>query len=499
MSFQSYFFALFLLAVLCFYYTFPAKLRLWVLLLANFIFFGWADLRAVVWLGICIVTTWGTGIFLEKNRGKRTAGVAFALCLTINLGLLAVFKYFPVWDRLLNAAFGQGVRVVHLDMAERFGLVTPLGISFYTLQAVGYLTDVAVGRYGAEKNLGRYAAFLSFFPTIASGPIERGGNFFAQLDRILRQRRRELLDYDRMMRGLISVLLGFFMKLVVAERAALLVNYLYSVYQDGNSFTMVVGAIFYSIQIYCDFASYSLIALGTAALMGIELMQNFRQPYFALGISDFWRRWHISLSSWLRDYVYIPLGGNRRGALRRYVNLLAVFFVSGLWHGGAPTFLVWGLLHGLCQILEDLYRKMRTVIWKKKALPLAGLRSFLGRVFTFCTVSLLWIFFRSDSLEMAKVCLTNLFTRWQGFLYVREFLFNMGLDRNEFIIVVVSVLFLLILELISEKKNERADVWIYAARTPVRWGLCFFMMLGIFVFGMYGPGFDASNFIYVNF
>lgn len=499
MSFQSYFFALFLLAVLCIYFAVPAKMRLGALLLANLVFFAWAGRQAVVWLCICIVTTWGTGLLMEKSRRKGTVRALFALCLGINLGLLAVFKYFPVWDNLLNGVFGKGVRVIHLDLAGRLGLAAPLGISFYTLQAVGYLADVAAGRYQAERNLGRYAAFLSFFPTIASGPIERGSNFLPQLDEILRTGRRKLLDYDRMMQGMISILLGFFMKLVVAQRAAVLVDYLYSVYRDGNSFTMLVGAGFYSIQIYCDFASYSLIALGTAALMGFELVQNFRQPYFALGISDFWRRWHISLSSWLRDYVYIPLGGNRRGALRRYVNLLTVFLVSGLWHGGAPTFLVWGLLHGMCQIAEDLCRKLRLAVWKEQKLPLSGVRRFLSRIFTFCVVSLLWIFFRSDSLEMAKVCLTNLFTRWQGFLYIREFLFSMGLDRNEFIIVSVSVLFLLILELVSEKKKVRADIWIYAARTPVRWGLCLFMLLGIFVFGMYGPGFDASNFIYVNF
>lgn len=499
MSFQSYFFAPFLLAVLCIYYAVPAKLRLWALLLANFVFFGWAGPGAAVWLCICIVTTWGTGLLLEKTEKKGVARALFALCLAVNLGLLAVFKYFPVWDRLLNAALGRGIRVVHLDPAGRFGLAAPLGISFYTLEAVGYLADILSGRCRAEKNLARYAAFLSFFPTIASGPIERGRSFLPQLDRILQRKRRELLDYDRMMRGFISMLQGFFMKLVVAERAAVLVNYLYSVYQDGNSFTMLAAALFYSVQIYCDFASYSLIAQGTAALMGFELMNNFRQPYFALGISDFWRRWHISLSSWLRDYLYIPLGGNRKGTARRYVNLLAVFFVSGLWHGGAPVFLVWGLLHGLCQIAEDLYKKLRAAVLKGHSLPGAGIRRFLARIFTFCTVSLLWIFFRSDSLEMAKVCLVNLFTRWQGFLYVREFLFNMGLDKNDFIVVAIAIVFLLILDLISEQKKLRADVWIYAAKTPVRWGICLIMLLGTFIFGMYGPGFDASNFIYVSF
>lgn len=503
MSFQSYWFAAFLLAVGGLYYIVPKQGRLWVILLANLIFFEWADPTAGIWLLISVCTTWAAGLWvyrLKSDTGRRA--VLFS-CLFVNLGLLAVFKYFPVWNSLINGAFGNGLEIVELDAAGKLGIAAPVGISFYTLQAIGYLLDVCRGKYAPEKNLLKYAAFVSFFPNILSGPIERGSHFLEQLERVLAASRRRLLCYDRIVQGLISMLLGYFMKLVIAERAAVLVNYLYSVYENGNSFTMLAAALFYGIQIYCDFASYSCIAIGTARLFGFELLSNFRQPYFASGISDFWRRWHISLSSWLRDYLYIPLGGNRKGVFRKEFNLLIVFAVSGLWHGGAPTFLVWGLGHGIWLAAEDLWRRAcRRLSGTKKpagALPLVWGKRILSSVFTFFGVCCLWIFFRSETLHMAFVCLKNLFTGWAGFAYAREFLFAMGLEKTELLIAVFAVLVLFLLELVSEIKNQETAVWIQKAALPVRWGICLFLMAMIYVTGMYGKGFDPSSFIYVNF
>lgn len=498
MSFQSLEFAAFLLLALCAYYAVPAKLRIWVLLLENAAFFLWADLRAGIWLTISVGTTWATALALERlnRKGKH---LLLALCLLVNLGLLVIFKYLPVWENWINVAYGSGRKIVRLDVAGRLGLAAPLGISFYTLQAAGYLLDVSAGKYPPEKNPAKYAVFVSFFPNILSGPIERGDHFLSQLDGILKMRRRKLLDYDRIVQGMISVLLGFFMKMVIADRLSILVDYVYGMYLNSDSFTMLVAALFYAVQIYCDFNSYSCIAVGVAQIMGFSLIRNFSQPYFAAGISDFWRRWHISLSSWLRDYIYIPLGGNRKGILRKYGNLLAVFLVSGLWHGGAPTFLVWGLLHGIGQILEDFYRRVKRKLLKGRELPLARMRRLLAQLFTFLTVSVLWIFFRSDTLEMAKVCLVNLFTKRQGFLYAREFIFVMGLEKEQMMVAAAFVCFLFILEVISEWKGKEASVWIYESAIGIRWGICLLMIIAVAVFGMYGPGFDPSGFIYVNF
>ncbi|MDO4293219.1 MAG: MBOAT family O-acyltransferase [Eubacteriales bacterium] len=514
MSFQSMAFAAFLAAALLVFYAVPAKGRLLVLFLANLIFFEWTRPSAGIWLFLSVCTTWGAGLFLRKMKGRAGRRLLLIGCLAVNFGLLAVFKYLPVWDRLVNEALGGGLRRVHLDPAGALGIAAPLGISFYTLQAAGYLLDVAKGRYEPEKNWLKYAVFVSFFPNILSGPIERGGHFLAQLERVLAAGRRELLCYDRIAQGLTSMLLGYFMKLVVADRAALLVDYLYGVYENGNSFTMLMAALFYSVQIYCDFASYSLIAVGVGRLFGFELLLNFCQPYLANSLSDFWRRWHISLSSWLRDYVYIPLGGNRKGVWRKELNLVLVFLASGLWHGGAPHFLVWGLLWGLGIAVEDLAgrafaglqavragrtgRTGRAVRGRRNPVFSAVIQ--LVRVLgTFLAATLLWIFFRSDSLEIAFVCFKNLFTGWLGFSYAEQFLFAMGLNRTEFWIAAGGMALLFILDLVSEKKKQETAVWIYRSPLPVRWGICLLLLGAVFAVGMYGQGFHASSFIYVNF
>lgn len=499
MSFQSYWFAAFLFAAGGLYYIVPRRGRLWVILLANFVFFEWADPMAGIWLLISVCTTWAAGLRVHRTRSDTGRRAVLFSCLFVNLGLLAVFKYFPVWDSLMNEALGSGLKVVDLDVAGKFGIAAPLGISFYTLQAAGYLMDIYRGKDLPEKNWLKYAAFVSFFPNILSGPIERGGHFLGQLERVLAATRRQLLCYDRIAQGLISMLLGYFMKLVIAERAALLVNHLYGVYENGNSFTMLAAMLFYSVQIYCDFASYSCIAVGVGRLFGFELFCNFRQPYFACSISDFWRRWHISLSSWLRDYVYIPLGGNRKGILRKEFNTLVVFGVSGLWHGGAPTFLVWGLGHGIWLAAEDLWRRARRRLFGEKRIPGAFLWRIVSAVFTFLGVCCLWIFFRSENLRAAFVCLKNLFTGWAGFAYAKEFVFAMGLEKAEMLIAVFAVVILFLLELVSEIRKQETAVWIYRAALPVRWGICLFLIGMIFVTGMYGKGFDPSSFIYVNF
>lgn len=519
MLFQSYAFALFLIGVLLLFYAVGGRGRAVVLLMANLAFFGYAAPGTVVWLALTILTTYGCGILLEKR--KRFAKTLAAGCIAFNLALLAVFRYFPVWEGMMNVFLGGGIRRVRLDVASDWGWVAPLGISFYTLQAVGYLADVALRKYPAERNPVHFAVFVSFFPSLSCGPIERGDRFLPQLKRVCGAKRRQLWDYDRHMTGLISVLWGFFLKMVVADRAAVLVDHLYGLYENTDSFTMLMAALFYSGQIFCDFASYSCIAVGVAQLMGFSLMQNFRQPYLAAGFKDFWSRWHISLSGWLRDYVYIPLGGNRRGALRKEGNLLITFLVSGLWHGGGLQFLAWGALHGVCRAAEDAVRRLWRRLSRGKegagtpggavrepgtpgkegvaARVLRGLGRCLLVLFTFLGVTVLWIFFRSDSMEMALVCLENLFTRWQGFLVADQLIFVMGLDKTEFMIAAFGFGVVLLFELIGEWKKKPAAEWIYASPLPVRFMICLFLLGTVFVFGKYGIGFDASDFIYMGF
>ena len=251
----------------------PKKGRLAVLLIFNILFFEWADPFAGIWLLSSVCLTWGCALLVEKGADRTKRRLLIGACLSFQLILLAVFKYLPVWNEIINKTYGRGLQIVHLDVAAKFGLVAPIGISFYTLEAIGYLIDVSRGKYPAEKSFWRFAAFLSFFPNIMSGPIERGDHFLGQLREITEKKRRELLNYDRVMQGLIAMLLGYGMKLIVAQRAEILVNQVYSMYQDANSFTMLMAALFYAVQIYCDFASYSMIAVGVGRLFGFELAQ----------------------------------------------------------------------------------------------------------------------------------------------------------------------------------------------------------------------------------
>ena len=499
MSFQSFKFAVFLAAAVGGFYAVPKKGRLAVLLIFNILFFEWADPFAGIWLLSSVCLTWGCALLVEKGADRTKRRLLIGACLSFQLILLAVFKYLPVWNEIINKTYGRGLQIVHLDVAAKFGLVAPIGISFYTLEAIGYLIDVSRGKYPAEKSFWRFAAFLSFFPNIMSGPIERGDHFLGQLREITEKKRRELLNYDRVMQGLIAMLLGYGMKLIVAQRAEILVNQVYSMYQDANSFTMLMAALFYAVQIYCDFASYSMIAVGVGRLFGFELVQNFKQPYFSRNLTDFWRRWHISLSNWLRDYIYIPLGGGRKGLAVRQRNILLVFLISGLWHGGAPQFLAWGLLHGAGQVVQDFYKKAKQAVFGEAKIGLEKLRHMLSVLLTFFTVMCFWIFFRSESVSMAVICLKNMFTRWNGFLYWRQFLFTMGLEKTQFFIAVAGIAVLFGIDLISEKKKQEPAVWIYRMPLPVRWAICLFLIGAVFVVGQYGKGFDPSGFIYVEF
>ena len=342
MLYNSIDFLVFFPLVLIIYFFIPKKLRyLWLLIISYYFYMSW-DPRYVLCLGFSTLITYLAGIFIghrdlqERNLTSGNKGaekLLFAVCLILNLSVLAVFKYANFVLENVEALFHY-FKISVPDAS--LNLILPLGISFFTFQSAGYLIDVYRGNIKAEKNIFKYALFISFFPNVLSGPIERAKNMLPQIDQC---RNLKLWNYKRITTGAVYMLWGYFLKMVVADRTALLVNTVYGNYR-------MFGTIFFAIQIYCDFASYSYLALGAAKILGFNLMRNFEAPYFSKSISEFWRRWHISLSSWLRDYLYIPLGGNRKGKARKYINTMVVFFVSGIWHGANWGYIVWGLLHG---------------------------------------------------------------------------------------------------------------------------------------------------------
>lgn len=340
MQFNSIDFMCFFPIVLAVYFIIPGKVRtIWLLLASYYFYMSWNPQYALLIAGSTIIT-YISGILLEKynnaNSGKYNRKIVLWSCLIINLSILAVFKYADFAIESINCF----LKMLHISViSRRFDIVLPVGISFYTFQALGYIVDVYRGGITAEKKLSRYALFVSFFPQLVAGPIERSKNLLAQMRDI---ENMKLWNEKRVSSGAILMVWGFFMKMVIADRVAILVNTVFDNYRMLGSTELILAAIGFSIQIYCDFNSYSLIAIGASRIMGFELMDNFNAPYLAKSIRDFWGRWHISLSTWFKDYLYIPLGGNRKGRLYKAINLMIVFLISGLWHGAEWSFVMWG-------------------------------------------------------------------------------------------------------------------------------------------------------------
>ncbi|MDR3047775.1 MAG: hypothetical protein LBU51_09260, partial [Bacteroidales bacterium] len=340
-----------------------------------------------------MTVTWISGI-LMCGRPDRNKKLILSGSLVLNLAVLFFFKYYNFFAGTMHQFF-SGLMPTGTEAAlPAFNVLLPVGISFYTFQALGYSIDVYRGTVKAERNFLTYALFVTFFPALVAGPIERTGNLLPQF------KADHIFDYDRVTSGLKLAAWGMFKKVVIADRLTIYVN---GVYGDPGVYpasALVLATFFFSVQIYCDFSGYSDIAIGTARILGFNLMTNFRKPYFSKSISEFWQRWHISLSTWLKDYIYIPLGGNRKGAIRQKLNLLFTFLLSGLWHGAAWHFIIWGLLHGIFQVIERSIPERVNAIFKKVPLIQMGI--------TFLVVCFTWIFFRANTMGDALLIVRKL-------------------------------------------------------------------------------------------
>ena len=386
MLFNSLNFIIFFVAVVVIYYLLPKNSWRKVFLLgASYYFYACFNVAMLAVLLFETVLAYGFG--LTKNKSK----VSFRTTIVLLLLPLLCFKY-------LNFLMGTVGDVLALSGAlvemPSFELLLPIGISFYTFMAVGYVVDVYKGKIEAEKNLLDFALFIGFFPQIASGPIGRAGQLIPQLKEL------HPLLYKNITAGAKMMLWGFFMKLVVGDRAGIYVDTVFGNYAHHNGTSLLLATFMYTIQIYCDFAGYSLIAIGCAKMMGIELMENFRRPYFATSVADFWRKWHISLSTWFRDYVYFPCGGSRCSALKTYRNLMITFLVSGLWHGAAYNFILWGGYHGLNQVFGKLLQPAKDAC--RKVLHI-GDTSLVRKVWdiclTFCLIAYGWMLFYAPDMQ----------------------------------------------------------------------------------------------------
>ena len=497
MEFNSINFMIFFPVVLALYFVIPKALRqIWLLAASYYFYMSW-NARYALLIAASTLITYVSGIAIERYRDSGRTGrrltVLFS-CLGINLGILLFFKY----GNFLIASLDRGLELLHIgSVDQRLYFLLPVGISFYTFQALGYTIDVYRGDVRAETNLIRYALFVSFFPQLVAGPIERSKNLLSQMQNIAEIK---LWNARRVTSGTILMIWGFFVKMVIADRAAVLVNTVFDNYRMYGSTELVLAAVFFALQIYCDFGSYSLIAIGAAKIMGFELMENFNTPYFACSIRDFWSRWHISLSTWFRDYLYIPLGGNRRGRVRKSVNIMIVFLASGLWHGADWSYVVWGGIHGAYQVIGDYLASFREKCIRKLRVNTACFSwKFLQTTVTFILVVFAWIFFRADSIGDALQYIRRIWVRPTPWVLFNGEIFTLGLDRPEMNILFVAICMLGLVDLVRYRKKMTLDVFLMQQNLWFRGGIMIGLVVLIFVCGKYGVGFDPQQFIYFQF
>ena len=495
MEFTSMRFLLFFPVVAVLYFAIPQKFRwIWLLISSYYFYMSWSVKYTVLIAASTIITYLG-GLFIEKannisdkKRSVKLKKLYAFLSIAINLGVLFLFKYLDFFFYSIKRVFSWFDFSINTPF---FNLILPLGISFYTFQAIGYIVDVYRGDAPAEKNLGKYALFISFFPKLTAGPIERSKDLMHQFDEV------HSFDYDRVKDGLLLMAWGYFQKIFVADRLAILVNMVFNYPQNYKGFEIFIASIFFTFQIYCDFSGYTDIARGAAEVMGFNLSMNFERPYFAKSIKEFWRRWHITLSHWLRDYVYIPLGGSRCSKVRHYFNIMVTFLISGLWHGAGMNFVAWGGLHGIYQVTGDMLKPVKTKFINRFKIDTNQFGYKLFQVIvTFILVDFAWIFFRADSFTKAVMMVKNMFY-FNPWIFSDGSLYEMGLDSKDFQMSVIGIMVILFINFLQRTKNLRVE--LSKQNILFRWVIYIAGAMLLLTFGVYGPAYDYQQFIYSHF
>ena len=477
MLFNSFEFLIFFPIVTLVYFLLPGRLQwIWLLAMSYFFYMNWHAEYALL-MAACTIVTYACSLVITALEEKKHKKIAMLMGIVFNIGLLGYFKYTGFFlDVIQRTCDLLSIPVT----TPRVSILLPVGISFYIFQALSYVIDVYKGRVKAERNLFKYALFVSFFPQLVAGPIERSS-------RLLRQVTAEhRFDWERARQGLLIMLLGFFEKVVIADRACMYVDAIYGGWIDASGAQIALATFVFAVQDLCDFAGYSHIAIGAAKVLGVELMTNFRQPYFAHSVQNFWARWHISLSTWFRDYIYFPLGAGRGGKLKQARNLMIVYTVSGLWHGAALKYVAWGMLNGALQVVEGLLPQPK----HKPRFPRLDL--LLHILWTDFLILITMLIFRAGSLSSALGMLVRIPTAWNAPGI------ESGFSAMQALCTGVCFAILFVIELIHEKRRsltELTDRLPAAAR-----GLLYLLaVLAIIVFGVWGPGYAAQAFIYFQF
>ncbi|NMD37275.1 MAG: MBOAT family protein [Christensenellaceae bacterium] len=488
MVFNSFHFVLFFPIVALIYYSLPHKLRhIWLLAASYYFYMCWNATYAIL-ITITIVVTYFCGILISKAESEKAKKGYVASTFIINLGILVFFKYFNFIGESINRLLSMGNIAFKIPALD---ILLPVGISFYTFQSLGYVVDVYRKDVHPQKNLLKYALFVSFFPTLLSGPIERSYNLMPQFDE------PRNFDYNRAREGFIMLLWGYFKKVVIADRLAPYVDHIYNNLGDVGTAAIIIATIFFTVQIYCDFSGYSDIAIGTAKIMGFNLIKNFDLPYTSKSIAEFWRRWHISLSTWFRDYLYIPLGGNRVSRKRWIFNIMLVFIVSGIWHGANWTFLLWGLLHGIYQVIGKISRKPKDKLLSKlKISKNAWYYKVSARFITFCSVAIAWVFFKANTVQDAFYIFKEVIKAIPRIAQTNMPRLFLGRSIYFYDFVIGAVLIIILL--FGERRIESFLKKLPYRILPIRWFAYLFIIFFIILLGIYGS-LSPASFIYLQF
>ncbi len=484
MNFNSFEYLLFLPITVILYFILPKRIKNPMLLAASYLFYmRFSPVYALLMLFSTAVTFLCSILVDREALGKRKLWVAASLI--INLAILFFFKYYNFAATSVTELFsfiGLGARVPTLN------ILLPVGISFYTFQALGYTIDVYRKSVPCEKNFIDYALFVSFFPQLVAGPIERTGNIVPQLKGTHKFRFANLRD------GFLLILWGLMKKMVIADNLAVVVNNVYNNPTAHTGVQLAFATVCFAFQIYCDFSAYTDIARGSAKIIGIDLTMNFKCPYAADSIKDFWRRWHISLSSWFKDYLYFPLGGSRVSKGRHIFNIMTVFFISGIWHGAAFTYIIWGVLHGLYQAVGILTTPLRERFYKLVSPKNPVLKGF-KIAGTFCLVCLAWILFRANSLHDAFYIIGKIFSAPLDGIFPLAF-GTLGLTTKALCAVFIFVLILMVVDILNLKYPVAK---VIGNTVFVKYIFFFLLLINIIIFGCYGEGFDPQEFVYFQF
>lgn len=470
MLFQSFAFILFLLIIWVCYWKIPPRYRWRLMLAAGCFYYSLWDIKYTILVFAAAAVSYMAARYMEDGQ-KSKRKIVFAADILLKLALLFVFKYIGFFGEICNdilSLLGGSARISVLQLA------LPIGISFYIFQTLAYVIDVYMGKIPAERHFGYFLESVVFFPILLAGPIEKIQHLTAQF------KQEKEFSYESSCEALQSILLGYMKKMIIADSLAVIIGRVYSDLETYRGFPMLFAMLFYSIQIYCDFSGYSDIAIGTAGLFGITIRPNFRQPYFADSVKDFWKRWHISLTSWFRDYVYIPLGGNRVSALKNCRNVMCVYLLSGLWHGADWTFIVWGGMNGVIQIAEN--------ICGKRKFPLSCPKIF-RQLITFILVSMMWVFFRMDTVADAIFVIGHCLDGVGAFgAYLLGGIELLAFPRMQACLLAVFLLLLLFIDW----KQEKGEVKIFR-----RYQVSIVFALAMFYYFRYGI--DSGTFIYFQF